>query len=313
MLAVILGAIALFAQTAGSPIVPPIETHTTITNNLIVPPPDPALIADASVQSSEAVLNTMIVPPPLQWSNDLLGLPDIWRTTPDNLTWDNGAIKSLAELLRQVAFALIALAVLNRGIRWMLGSHDWHDADRLAMGVILSLGNLIWWQWGIQLNDAITAAIAAPDLPSLIRPHLVTTLDPGTAVGTVVLLLVYAIVALMLLFSLMFRLGLVDILIACGSLALLMYSTEQTTHIASHYTRMAVAVLFSQVLIVLCIRVASVLAELGTGGVLGTLISIVILWLARSAPQAILAGSSSSQGNHWAGTAARLVMRRMGR
>lgn len=309
-------AVNLFAQAApGNAIVtPPIETHTTTTVNLVAPPPDPKAIADASVESSGAVLNTVIAPAPVQWANSLAGLPDIWRTTPPNLTYGNSAIKDLASLIRNVALALIGLAILARGIAIVLGREEPTSLGRLFFAAIAAWSNLIFWQIGIDLNNAIAASIGAPDLPSLIKPHLVSQIDPASTAGVVILLLVYAIVALLLLFSLIFRLGLIDILIATGSLALICYATTQTEHIANHYTRIATAVLFGQVLIVVCLRCASVLATLGSGGVLGTLLSIVILWLARSAPQAILAGGAagSSQGGQWGRVAFAFIRRRVG-
>lgn len=302
-----------FAQV----ITPPSSSTTVIQNNITVsaPPPDDAEIASASVTSSQAILNTVIAPPPIQWTNELLGLPDIWRTTPPELTYNNGAIRDLSTLIRGVAMALIALAALARGIGITLGREEPMSLARLFFAGIVSWANLIFWEIGIQLNNAITASIGAPDLPSLIRPHLTTHIDPASAVGTVILLLVYAIVALLLLFSLLFRLGLIDILITAGSLFLLCYATTQTEHIANHYTRMSTAVLFGQILVVLCLRVASVLAGLGTGGTLGTLLAIVVLLLARSAPQALLAGSGNggNNGNRWGRVATRLVLRRVGR
>lgn len=307
-------AVTVFAQIGGPSIMPPVESHTTVTNNLVVPPMDPQVVAETSVQSSQAVMTMVIAPAPLQWTNELLNLPvDIFRTTPDDLTWNNGAIRGLADLIRTVAMALIVLFILAKGIAVALGRDDPSSLGRLFYAALLSTGNLIFWQIGVQLNNAITAAIAAPALPSLIRPHLVAEIDPASTPGTVILLVVYAIVALLLMFSLLFRLGLIDILIAVGSLALICKAIPETDHIATHYTRISVAVLFSQILIVICLRCASVLATLGTGGVLGTLVSIAILWLARSAPQQILAGSSNSQGNHWGSFAARLIARRLGR
>lgn len=308
-----LTAVPVFAQ--GNPIVqgPPAETHTTTTVNVTVqaPPPDNTQISDASVTSSQAVFNTVIAPAPIGWANDLLALPDIWRTTPPDLTYKNSAISGLASLIRDVAAALLALAILARGIGIMLGRDDWSGMGRLLFAAICSAAELTFWQWGIDLNNSMTSAIAAPALPSLIKPHLVTTVDPTVAVGTVILLVVYAIVAIMLLFSLIFRLGLIDILIACGSLGLICWATEQTSYIANHYVRISTAILFSQVLIVICLRCASVLGTLGSGGVLGTLLSIAILWLARSAPATILAGSSSSQGSRIGSMVARVIARKL--
>jgi hypothetical protein len=295
-----------FAQVVTPP------STTTIQNNVTVsaPPPDPAAIAEASVQSSEAILLTVVAPPPLQWANDLLGLPNVWTTTPDDLTWNNGPIRDLAGVGLAAALALIALAIFATGMGQALGQEA--SYGRLIFAVVLSIGNLAWWQIGVRLNNAICASLQGPDLPSMIRAHLTTNLDPGTAVGTVILVLIYAIVALLLLFTLLFRLGLVDVLIAVGSLALLCYATPQTEHFASHYARLSAGILLSQILIVLGLRVASVLGTLGNGGVVGTLISIVVLILVRSLPQTIIAGASQRQGSHWGMMALMMLRRRVG-
>lgn len=309
LLAALGGAVMIFAQTAGSPIVPPIETHTTITNNLVVPPPDPEAIAQASVQSSEAILINVIAPPPLQWVNDLLGLSNIWTQTPPELTFNNGPVREMANAVLAVAIALIALAIFANGAGHALGQDV--SFGRLVFAVVLSVGNLAFWEMGVRLNNAINQSLSAPDLPAMLRPHLEGNLDPGTAAGTVILVLVYAIVALLLLFNLLFRLGLIDILIAVGSLALLCYATPQTEHLASHYVRLSVGILFAQVLIVLGLRVASVLGSLGNGGVVSSLIGIAVLILVRTLPQQLISGAAAGgrQGNG-IGVAALIMLRR---
>lgn len=314
----VLGAALFMAQELpGSPIVPnppPIQTtvHNDVTVHVEAPPMDPEAVSEASVTSSQAIFTTMIVPPFLQWANDLLGLPNIWTTTPDNLTYQNGPIRDLANVMRAAAFALVGLAIFAVGAGHALGQDV--SFGRLIFAAVLSTGNLSLWEMGIRLNNGLTAALQGPDLPSMLRAHLVTTIDPGAAVGTVALILVYAIVALLLLFNLMFRLGLIDVLIAVGSLALLMYATPQTEHLASHYARLSVGILFSQVLIVLGLRVASVLGSLGNGGVVDTLLGIVVLILVRLLPQMMIsgAGSGSRQGSGWGAAALMMVRRRVG-
>lgn len=306
-------AVMLLAQ--GSPIVqpPPVPApNITVRNELVVPEPDPKLIADASVQSSEAILLNVIAPPPLAWANDLLGFSNVWTRTPDELTWNNPAVRDLANILLAVAFAMIALAIFANGAGHALGQDV--SFGRLIFAAVLAVGNLGLWEMGIKLNNAICASLSAPDLPTMIRANLVAKLDPGTAAGTVILTLVYAIVALLLLFNLLFRLGLIDILIAVGSLALLCYATPHTEHLASHYTRLSVGILFSQVLIVLGLRVASVLGSLGNGGVVGTILSIVVLILVRSLPQTMIAGAGAGgrQGNGLGMAALMIIRRRVG-
>jgi hypothetical protein len=58
---------------------------------------------------------------------------------------------------------------------------------------------------------------------------------------------------------------------------------------------------------------ASVLTSLGSSGTLGTLLGIAVLWLARSAPQAILSGGASSQGSRIGNIVVRMVARRITR
>jgi len=321
----VLVAMGLLIAQEGNPIVVPPPSNSggpqnvTVHNEITVtaPPPDPQIIADASVQSSESILMTVVAPPPVQFANDLLGLPDVWRTTPDDMSWNNPSIRSLAELLRNVALGLVALAIFAAGAQHALGQGM--NYGRLVFGVVLCIGNLVWWEIGIRLNNAITTSIGAPDLPSLIKPHLLLPqqsigLMPSGELTTLVLLIVYAIVALLLIFSLLFRLGLIDILIAVGSLALLCYATEQSEFLAQHYTRLSVGLLFGQVLVVLGLRVASVLATLGGSGIIGTLLSIVVLLLIRDLPKTLIAGGGAGQerGHGMAAAAIMLIRRRVG-
>lgn len=312
MLAVLLLSVTLYAQ--GGVVTPP--PNVTVRNeiHLDVPAMDPVAVREASGEAASGVLATVIVPPPVAWANDLLGLPNFVTHTPDDMTWDNGAIRTLALLIQGVSMSLIALAVFARGLGIALRGESWEGAWRIAFAAIMVFGNLIWWQAGIQLSNAINSVINSPTLPSLVRPHLTTTIDPAAAVGTVLVLLVYAITVLLLIFSRLFSLGLIDILIAIGGLALICYSTEQTEYIARHYTRLSVAVIFAPVVVSVCLVCASVLTALGSSGVLGTLIGIAVLWLARSAPQAILAGSGhgSNQGSHVGGLVFAAIRRRIG-
>lgn len=300
---------------AQGPLPAPIQSNTTVHNEVTVkiPDMDPVVVREASGEAAGGVLNTVIAPPPVQWANDLLSLPNVFTQTPDNLTWNNDSIRKLAQLIQLVGMSLIVLAVFARGLGIVVGREDLTGMGRILFAAIACAGNIVWWQWGIQLNNAINASINSPTLPSLIRPHLVTTVDPTAAVGTVVVLVVYAITAILLMFSQLFRLGLIDILIACGGLALVCYASPQTEHIANHYARISVAVIFSQVVVAVCLMCASVLTALGANGTLGTLLGIAVLWLARSAPQQILAGNSNSTGSRMGSVVVRMIARRVGR
>lgn len=296
MLALVL--FVVLAQVGpGSPIVePPKPPPVNVTNivNVQAPPPDPQAIADASTQSFQAIVVQLIAPTLVGWANDLLDVADIFRTTPPDLTYNNAGVRALADQVRLVAFALIGLAIFGVGAAYALGQQPaW---GRLLYAVVLSAGDLVWWQWGIDLNNAINGGIAAPEVKAIVKPHLTLptlTTNPVEVFGPAVLVIVYAIVALLLLLSLAFRLGLLDILIAIGPLALVCSATEQSQGLFQTYARLAVGTLFSQVLIVVCLKLAPIVGGLGAG-VVGTLLGIVILLLARRMPS--LLSSAGAQG-----------------
>jgi hypothetical protein len=292
--------VLLFAQ--GNPIVQPPAPAPNITVRSEVtvqaPPPDPQAIADASTQSYQSIVVTLIAPTLVSWVDGLLNVPDFIRSTPPDLSYRNSAVRGLADIVRTAAMGLVVLAVLVVGISVMLGGQIPDNVGRLLFGVMLSASDLLWWELGIDLNNAINAGITAPPIADLIRPHLslpAVTADPVAAFSPAILVIVYAVVALLLLVSLAFRLGLIDILIAVGPLALLCASTEQSQGLYQRYVTLAVGTLFSQVLIVVALRLSPILGTL-VSGVAGTILGIVVLLLARQMPS-MLASGGARQGN----------------
>ncbi len=306
VVALLLVMLALPVVVAAQGLPGPVPAPITVRNEITVqaPPPDPKIVAQSAEESSKAIIISVIAPTPLMWAHNLLDLPDLWRTTPPGLTYNNEVLRALADAIRLASFALIALAIFAMGASHALGGGLPLEWGRLLFAVALSLGNLVWWQIGIDINNAINSAISAPELPSLVRPHLQMPPNPAEALSSVLLVIVYAIVAILTLFSLVTRLGLIDILIAVGSLALLCYATAQTEHFANGYSRISTGLVFSQVLIVLGLKVATVISSLGTG-VGGALLGIVVLLLVRSLP-GMLAGMGRT-GSGDTGILGRLV------
>lgn len=292
----------LFAQV-GQPIITPPQnttTRTVVENHVDVtvaaPSPDMAMIAESSQQSFQAIFVNLVAPTLVSWVNGVLDVPDIARTTPPDLTYNNSGVRGLADQIKLAAGALLAVAIFANGVAYMMGQHA--SAGRVIYALLLSFGDLIWWQWGIDLNNAINAAISAPTLKEIANPHLTLpaiTSDPVAAFGPAVLVCVYAVVLLLLLFSNAFRLGMLDILICVGPLALLCAATEQTSGLSSKYTTLAIGTLFSQVLIVVCLKLAPILGGLGTG-IAGTLLGIVVLLLARRMPHLLASATNHSSG-----------------
>lgn len=304
-------AAALLFFMQGNPIVPPPvpPPNVTVRNEVTVqaPPPDPEVIADASVQSVQAIVVQLVAPTLAGWANDALSIADIYRQTPPEWSYANSAVRAMAGVVVAIALGLLALAIFAAGTGHALGQGA--SYGRLIYGALLSVGNLVWWELGITLNNAINDAIAAPGLPEIVRPHLalpLLTTNPIEAFGPAVLVIVYAVVAILLIISLAFRLALIDVLIVIGSLALLCKATEQSDSFAQRYQTLAIGTLFSQVLIVVCLRLAPILGGIGSG-IVGTLLGIVVLLLARKMPSML---ASDQAGRTGGGLFRMIVLRR---
>jgi hypothetical protein len=224
---------------------------------------------------------TVLAPPPVEWANDMLSLPDFWRTTPPDLTYNHPAVKDALAQMREHATVLIALALLGVGVSVALARYSGYGG-RVVFAIVAAAGTLTWWQLGIDLNNTINAAIGAPDLPSIVRPRLTASFDVGEHLATVILTVVYAIVTMMLMFSLVARLVLIDVLMVAGPLFLICFATPQSESLAQKYVGMSVGLLFSQVLVVIGLKL---IAAFGMGTGAGSmLLAIAVLLTLRRMP-----------------------------
>lgn len=255
-----------------------------ITTNITVsaPPPDPQVIAETYVEGSHAVINTVIVPMPVEWANDLLNLPDLWRTTPPDLTYRHPEIVRLLGQMRDNAFPLILLALIAVGISVALARYHGHGG-RVIFGIVMASSALMRWQLMIDANNIVCNAIGAPDLKGIVGPRLTATFAPDEHIGTVVLTAVYAIVALMLMFSLITRIVLIDVLMVVDALASICWAAPQTEHIAARHIQLSIGLVFSQILIVVGFALVAAFGSVGSG-VGGTLLAIAVLLSLRKMP-----------------------------
>ena len=122
-----------------------------------------------------------------------------------------------------------------------------------------------------------------PSLVSLVSPHLQLPTDAADAATTdipaVLLVVVYAVVALPTLFTLVMRLRLIHVLIAAGPL-LLGFALEQTESWAHGYARVSAGL----VLIVPGLKTASVVSSSSGAGIVGALLGIMLLLMIRALP-----------------------------
>jgi len=278
------------------------ETRVVNEVHVIPQPLDPEAVAEATVQSNKASLGLMVAPVPVAWANELLNLPDIWRRTPPEWTYDNAVIKDKSGLMWLVAVGIAVVAGIGFAILKMTGQHP--SPGRFLFAAMLGATSLLWWRFGIDLLNETNGRINAPDLPSLIRTHLVLPANPIEQVAETALVIVYAIVAIMLIWSLVYRMVMIQILIAIGPLALLMYALPQTEGLAQRYMSQSVGLLFSQILIVLGLSLAQAMS-LGNG-IGGTLFAMMILLVIRRLP-ALLSSALDRGGRSMLGQLASMI------
>jgi hypothetical protein len=259
------------------------------------PPPDPKAIAEASTQSADSVIVNVLAPIPVGFVKGAIGsFPNVWTQTPPNLTYANGDLSRLAGVVRDGSLALSGLAVFALGMK--LAFTRTAPTGRLLFGVVMCLGNLVWWKVGIDLNNAINQQISAPTLASLLNPGMTLpkvadgTIPTPDIVASAVLAAVFAVVGFLTMFSLLARLALIDILIVVGPLALICFASEESASWGTMYARTAVGLTFSQVLITVAFLVAKVLGVLGTSGVLGAIVGIAVLLTIRGLPSLMASG-----------------------
>ena len=314
VLALVLG-ILLGQSLPGSSIVtppqpPPIQT--TVKNEVTVqaPPMDLAQVRDAAVEADSAFIVNVAQPIPVQWVNELCSLPDFWRTTPPDWTYQRAELRDLATKIAVAANGLMGLALIAQGLGHALGGRQL-GLGRVLAAMVLSIGNLTWWEWGIGLNNALSAGIAAPDMcGALLKPHLevVKQVEPGQALAAPVLVIVFAIVSLLLLFSLFFRLGMLDVLLVAGPILELCWATPDTERFAQWYLRVATGTLFGQVLLVIGLEVARVLSGISSGTA-GTLLAIVVLLICRGLLTSMASERNQRGGGSLLWTLVRVVRR----
>jgi hypothetical protein len=304
MVAMVLIGTLFLAQVGGNPIVTPPQPQTTTVVNQVtvqVPEPDPQTTAQMAGWSFSGIVVTIIAPTLVKWTNDLLDVPDFVRNTPPDLSYRNDGVRDLVILVRKAALALSLLAIVVWGLTAMLRGYA-EMPGRLALGIGLAATELWWWQIGIDLFNALNNTIAAPTVASVVRPHLqvpTLTADPTEAFSPAVLVIATCIVTILLILAMFFRLGMLDILIAIGALALFCKAFEgKGEHAAEAYIGMSIGMLASQTPVVVALKLAPLIG-IGGSGVVGTLLGLVILLLARKMPGMLssrLSNSSSRSG-----------------
>jgi hypothetical protein len=311
---VLVATLGLFLQI-GPPMpapVPPPEVTVRNEITLTAPDPDPEKTATMGSWAISGFVVNVVAPTAVDWTNALLDVPDFVRTTPPDMSYGNQVVQAMADLVRKVALALMALTIAAWAYQAMV-THSGEGAGTVIYGTALMLGNMVWWRWGIDLNNAINNAVAAPELGSIVRPHLTLPYqgvegDPTKAFAPAIVVFATFIVTLLLVVSMFARLAFLDFLICAGALALFCKTNDNASHIANTYTGMAVGTLFSQVAVVIMLKLSSA-HGFAVGGIAGTILTLSMVLLARSMPG--LLSSRFSQSGGGIGLRTLILLRRL--
>lgn len=292
---------------------PPVRSEVTVHNEVTVsaPPPDPQVVAETSNQSAQAIFVSTIAPIPVKFANDMLDLPDVITQTPPKLTYEAGPLNDLNRLMLDNSIPLIGLAILALAVARQVGEYT-GLGGRIMFAVAMAIGTLLWWRLGIELNNILCRVISPPNLLTWGRPHL-AEFDPLTnpveQVTSAALTVVHAVVLLLLLGGMWFRIVFIDIFMVVGALALIMHATPESEHWADRYSNMSVGLVFSQVLVVIGLKVAEVIRE--GGGTQATLLTIIALLAVRKMP-GLMSQMGAGGRNIVQRTTERFIGRRLG-
>lgn len=287
MLALVAGVGMFFQVPFPQPAPPPAQV--TVHNDVTVsaPPPDPQVVAETSATAAQAVFVSVVTPPFVKFANDLMNIPDVVKSTPPRMTYEAAPLNQLGSNMVDWSIPLTVIAIIVLAVARQVGEYT-GLGGRVLFAVVMCMGSLLWWRLGIQLNNLICAAIAPPDLTTWGRPTVTEWNpmgNPADQVATAALTIVHAIVLIMLIASMWFRIAFIDIFMVVCALPQILKATPESEHFGTKYDGLAVGLLFSQILVVIGLKVADVLhAEAGAAASGGTLLVILVLLATRKMP-----------------------------
>jgi len=189
--------------------------------------------------------------------------------------------------------ALIGLTVIVRSHRGQSNEDIRELVPRLVLGVALLIAMPALCALAIDGNNALCGLLRVGSIGELLPVNVGG--DPGNALLLVLFFLAYVFMAFLLLFAMISRLGLVDVLLVLAPLAAVLWIHPKSQLYAQLWTKTFVAAVFGQFLMLLCLHLAGVLSKaLSTEtmpAALGVIVGIAILFLARR-----MLGFLSSEG-----------------
>ena len=199
--------------------------------------------------------------------------------TPAQGSYESPTVRSLWDFSRAVANAGLALVVMWGGFNVVVRRHigsPYHGAMELLPRVILAaLAVNLTLEFArvlIDLNNAFAAAIGQVGLPGYEQANAA---QEGMAL--VVVAIAYAVMALLLVFQMLMRLALLDVLIVLSPLMVLCWVLPQTQGWTRWWAHLFPLTVFQQAVQLVVLRLGQALmVELAPGSVADALLTLLL-------------------------------------
>lgn len=222
--------------------------------------------------------------------------------TPPAGTYESTTVRTLWEFSRALANGGLALIVMWGGFNLVLKEHTRTPYDgvmellprivlaALALNLTLELARVL-----IDMNNAFAAAVGEVALPGYDQAGI-----EQDGIALVFVAVAYGVVALLLVFQMLMRLALIDVLIVLAPLMVLMWVLPQTQSWSRWWAHLFPITVFQQAVQVIVLRLGTALmVELTPGSVsnalLTLLLGIAVCWLTLKMP-ALLNGQARHAG-----------------
>lgn len=239
----------------------------------------------------------------IDWATGLNGSSFNFVTqTPAAGTYDSVTVRSLWDFTRALANAALAIIVMWGGFNVVVKEHTrspYHSVMELlprvmlaalAVNLTLELARLL-----VDLNNAFAGAVGDVALPGYEQTGVH---EQGMAL--VFVAVAHAIVVLLLVFQMLMRLALIDVLIVLAPVMVVLWVLPQTQSWARWWGHIFPITVFQQAVQVIVLRLGTALmVELTPGSVsnalLTLLLGIAVCWLTLKVP-ALLNGQARHAG-----------------
>ena len=199
--------------------------------------------------------------------------------TPAQGSYESPTVRSLWDFSRAIANAGLALVVMWGGFNVMVRQHigsPYHGAMELLPRVILAaLAVNLTLEFArvlIEVNNAFASAIGQVGLPGYEQANAAQE-----GIALVFVAIAYAVMALLLVFQMLMRLALLDVLIVLSPLMVLCWVLPQTQGWTRWWGHLFPITVFQQVVQLVVLRLgAALMVELVPGGAADALLTLLL-------------------------------------